>query len=29
MFVKLANEVTDPLQTRVKKATEKYTKAAA
>lgn len=29
MFVKLANEVSDPLQTRVKKATEKYAKAAA
>lgn len=29
MFVKLANEVSDPLQTRVKKAADKYTKAAA
>lgn len=29
MFVKLANEVSDPLQSRVKKAADKYTKAAA
>lgn len=29
LFVKLANEVADPLQTRVKKAADKYTKASA